>query len=103
MNKNQPTIKKKLYQAYYLLLALVVVGQVVYTLYQTSLVVVHGRQQQKYQTKLEELQGEKQKLQLELAEVNSIHSLRQTAEEAGFEPIAHTITLEPTTSLASAE
>lgn len=103
MKKSQPIIKKKLYQAYYLLLALILVGQVIYTLYQTSLMVAHSQHQQKYQAQIEQFQAEKEQLQRELAKVNSIHSLRQTAEEADFELITQTITLKPKTNLASAE
>ncbi len=101
--KNISTIKKKIFQAYYLLLALILVGQVVYTLYQTSLVVAYGHRQQKMRQQLEELKQTKQTAQLELAQINSIHTLRETAEQTGFEQITQPISLDPTISLASAE
>lgn len=96
-------MKKKICHLYYFVLGLVLVGQIAYTLYQTSLVVAFGYRQKKLQFKQQALVQKKQTLELELAQANALTHVQTIAEAENFELITSPIQLSTQTSLASAQ
>lgn len=94
---------KKMYKIYYGLLTIAVLAMVVFTLYQGSLVVAFGKQQQKLKQEQVELLAQQQQLQVKLAEKNSLaqHSQEETVD--GYELISHPIIISSETSLAAAD
>lgn len=96
-------MKKKFCHLYYFVLGLVLVGQIAYTLYQTSLVVAFGYRQKKLQLKQQALVQKKQTLELKLAQANALTHVQTIAEAENFELITKPIQLSTQTSLASAQ
>lgn len=94
---------KKAYQAYYGLLILGVLSMVIYTLYQGSLVLAYGKQQQKLRTQQVSLLEQQQQLQIKLAAENSLIRHSQTEDTEGFELINHPIIVSAQNNLAAAE
>ena len=96
-------MKKRFCHFYYLVLGLVLVGQVAYTLYQTSLVVAFGYRQKKLQLQQQALVQKKQTLELELAQTNALTHVHTIAQTDDFELITNPIQLNTQTNLASAQ
>ncbi len=93
--------KQQLYLAYYALIGCLVLLQVAYTLYQTSLVVAHGRQQKTLENKQYQLTEKKQLLQGNLAKESSLLAFSQTHNLANYQLISNPIIIDKSISLAT--
>jgi hypothetical protein len=95
------TTKKIAYFSYYSLIACILAVQVGYTIFQTSLVVSHGRQLEQLQDEKEQLALQQQQLQAQVARQLSLTQLSE-AELLTYQAITAPIVVETTTSLAAA-
>ncbi len=86
---------------FYSLAALVLAIQVVYTVYQGSLVVNYGPRLAQLEAKKEELSQARQQLQYQMAGSSSLMTLTQTAEYNQFQPISQTVKLTAGQTVAS--
>jgi hypothetical protein len=94
------TTKKVAYLSYYSLIACILAVQVGYTIFQTSLVVGHGRKLEELQERKDQLAQEQQLLQTSIAERLSLTQLTEE-ELKNYQNIASPIMVETTTSLAA--
>ena len=76
--------------------------QVIYTLYQTSLVVAHGREQRTLENNQSQLAEKKQLLQGKLAAETSLLAFSQTADLSDYQLISNPIIIDKSISLAAA-
>ncbi len=94
--------KQQLYLTYYSIITCLILFQVVYTLYQTSLVVAHGRKQRNLENTQQQLVAKKQLLQSTLAAETSLLAFSKTNEIAHYQLISHPIVIDKSISLAAA-
>jgi hypothetical protein len=87
--------------AYYILGALFLAAQVVYTVYQGSLVVNYGSQIAELESQKQVLAQTQQRLQTQASESVSLMALTQTDEYNQFQPIAQTVKLTAGQAVAS--
>lgn len=93
----------KPYLTYYICLSLLLVGQIVYTLYQSSLVVAHGQRQQQLSQQTQQLQKKRQDLSSQLATHSSLRVLSQDEQLAGYQSISQPLVLLASDNLAAAQ
>lgn len=94
--------KQQLYLSYYAIIGCLVLFQVINTLYQTSLVVVHGSQQRTLENKQLQLAEKKQLLQGKLAQETSLLAFSQASDLAEYQLITDPIIIDKSISLAAA-
>ena len=94
--------KQQLYLAYYAIIGCLLLFQVVYTIYQTSLVVAHGRQQKTLENTQYQLVEKKQALQGTLAKETSLLAFSQTHSLTDYRLILNPIIIDKSISLAAA-
>lgn len=94
--------KKQLYLAYYAVISCFIVLQVIYTLYQTSLVVAHGRQQRTLESTQHQLAEKKQLLQGTLAKKTSLLTFSKAENLTDYQLISSPIIIDKSISLAAA-
>ena len=92
----------QLYLAYYTAIGCLFLFQVIYTLYQTSLVVAHGRQQRTLENTQHQLAEKKQSLQGTLAEKTSLLAFSETDGLTNYQLISSPIIIDKSISLAAA-
>lgn len=95
--------KHRHYLLYYSLLGLLLVTQVAFTLYKTSLVVVHSQRQQKLSQASQELQQKEQRMRVQLSAQNSLLTVTQDEQLAAYQPISQPIVLHLSDNLAAAQ
>lgn len=93
--------KNNFYKFYYLLLGAFLLTQVSYTLYKTSFVVAHGRQQQELKLLQTQLAYQKQKLEKKLAVNTSLLTFTQETHLINYEAISQPLVIEASVSLAA--
>lgn len=94
--------KQQLYLACYAIIGCLVLFQVINTLYQTSLVVAHGRQQQTLENNQLVLVEKKQLLQETLAKETSLLAFGDTDNLTDYQLILNPIIIDKSVSLAAA-
>ena len=94
--------KQQLYVAYYSIIGCLVLFQVIYTLYQTSLVVAHGSQQKNLENSQQQLVEKKQTLQATLAKETSLLAFSQPHRLTDYTLISNPIIIDKSISLAAA-
>jgi hypothetical protein len=94
--------KQQLYLAYYSVVGCLILFQVIYTLYQTSLVVAHGRTQRTLENTQYQLVEEKQLLQGTLAKETSLLAFSKTDDLSNYQLISSPIIIDKSISLAAA-
>ncbi|MBT3249986.1 MAG: hypothetical protein HN846_00915 [Candidatus Pacebacteria bacterium] len=95
--------KQQLYLTYYALIGSVLVFQVIYTIYQTSLVVAHGHQQRTLENNQQQLAKKKQLLQGKLANKTSLLALSENGNlTEEYQLISKPIIIDKSISLAAA-
>lgn len=87
---------------YYLIIAAVVAGKTITTIYQRSMVIHHGNLVYDLQQQKKQLQQEKLALSSELAQKNSIASVETNVDLSSYQPIAKPIVITQP-SLASSQ
>jgi hypothetical protein len=97
-------MKKKfnIYIIYYTLLGLFLMTQIVNTLYQTSVVVAHGRHQNELKNQQLQLVIKQQDIQEKLAQENSLLTYSQKSELTNYQLISQPIVINRSVSLAAA-
>jgi len=95
--------KQQPYLAYYALLGCLILFQVIYTLFQTSLVVAHGRWQRTLENNQFQLAEKKLLLQGTLAKESSLLTFSQTCNLADYQKISSPIIIDKSISLAAAK
>jgi len=93
----------KPYQIFYTILGLVLVFQVFYTVFQSSLVVSHGLKQNQLQDQYQQLSQERAQLEAELIAKKSLLNHQSEEKLAQYQPIANPIVINISSSLAVAE
>ncbi len=94
--------KRKLYLAYYLTIGCFILAQVFYTLYQTSVLVSHGRKQSNLEKNQSQLLVKKQLLQENLAKETSLLAFSETETLESYQLISNPIIIDKSLSLAAA-
>ena len=92
---------KNKYYIYYTFLGLILLSQVLYTIYQTSFLVVNSRRQKILENRRQELLSKEQDLQTQLALENSLLVFRQTKDFESYQLIDQPLLLKPTLRLAA--
>ena len=93
--------KQKICLAYYTMLGCLILTQVFYTLYQTSLLVAHGRREKDLENKQVRLLSQKQALQETLAINNSLLAFSESHDLSDYHAITQPILVEKSLSLAA--
>lgn len=92
-----------LYLAYYSLIGCLLLLQVIYTVYQTSIVVAHGRKQKNLENTQQQLTQKKQLLQGQLAQKNSLLAFESDESLVNdYQLISQPIVIDKSISLAAA-
>lgn len=94
-------MKNKLYLTYYGLIIATLISQVIFTIYQTSLVVSHGSQLQALKSEKELTDKKRRQLQTELASSQSINSLTESSQLDEYELIKNPIVVTALQTVAS--
>lgn len=95
--------KKHLYLSYYLIVLAVIAVQAIYTVYQTSLVVAHGKKQQNLETNQQQLLTQKQTLEEKLAKENSLIAIKDDKQDfESYQLISNPIIIDNSINLAAA-
>jgi hypothetical protein len=87
---------------YYLIIAAIVAGKTLTTIYQRSMVIHHGNMVFDMQQDKQVLQQKKLALSTELSQKNSLSKVKATADVSAFQPINETIIIN-TPALASSQ
>lgn len=87
---------------YYLIIAAIVAGKTVTTIYQRSLVIHHGNMAYNMQNEKRLIQREKLALTAELSQKNSLSTIGQTSDLSQYQPITNTVII-TTPALASSQ
>lgn len=85
--------KTKLVTAYYIIAALFLAGQAIFTLYQSSQAVHYGQQVAQLEKSRHELEGKKQQLQEQIAEANSLTYVANSSMIQDFTAVNATVTV----------
>lgn len=86
---------------YYLTLFSLVVAFSAYTLFQGSLVVHHGQTVADLEAEKKVLLAKQATLQQELSQAESLATIKALAEDQNFQPIAQTVAVSQTKSVAT--
>lgn len=87
---------------YYLLIAAIVAGKTVTTIYQRSVVIHHGNMVYSMQQDKQALQQKKLAMNTELSQKNSLSAIENSSDLTSFQPIDNTILIS-TPALASSQ
>lgn len=87
---------------YYLIIAAIVAGKTVTTIYQRSVVIHHGNSVFAMQQEKKSLQQRKLAITAELSQRNSLASVNTSADLSSYQPISNTIIV-TAPSLASSQ
>ncbi len=92
--------KTKLITAYYIIGLVALVSQVVYTVYQGSVVISHGQQLSRLERQKQVLAQKQQQLKQTVAGSSSLLSLSQSSQYNQFQPISQTYRVDDTLTVA---
>lgn len=95
------TLKSTLTTGYYALLTVIVIGQVVFTVLQTSLVIDHSQQLKSLELRQQALLQQKQQLQVSLATKQSLAALAHDPELELYQTITRPIVVDVSANLAA--
>lgn len=87
---------------YYLLIAAIVAGKTLTTIYQRSVVIHHGNMVFDMQQEKQSLQQKKLAIGTELSQRNSLSKIHATSDLSTYQPIAETVVI-TTPALASSQ
>lgn len=78
---------------YYIIIAAIVAGKTLTTIYQRSVVIHHGNMVYDMQAEKKELQQQKLALSSELSQKNSLSALHQSTDLSQYQPINQTLVI----------